>query len=136
MAVRFLGPDPVELELARVFEALAQGRAPGDVERRLVDCKEEPGRRGPRGAILPGAAQNERAAESLAQESACFANTAGGGALVVGVADDGMPIGTALDAEWLRHRIYQLTDQRLTVTVREGSIAGVRILVLLVPEAL
>jgi len=38
MAVRFLGPDPVESELHRVLEALADGRAPREIERRLVDC--------------------------------------------------------------------------------------------------
>jgi ATP-dependent DNA helicase RecG len=34
-----------------------------------------------------------------------MANTPGGGALVVGVADDGTVLGTELDADWLRHRI-------------------------------
>lgn len=136
MVVRFLGPDRVEAELDEVLRALADGRAPRDVERRLVDCKEEPGRRAADGRIQASIPRNEEAAQYFASEAACFANSAGGGALVVGIADDGAPIGTALDAEWLRHRIYQVTDQRLTVTVREGALHGVRILVLIVPEAL
>jgi ATP-dependent DNA helicase RecG len=136
MAVRFLGPDPVEQELNRVLTALADGRRPRDIEHRLVDCKEEPGRRGADGTIQPGAAQNEQAARYLAEEAACFANSPGGGALVVGVADLGAVIGTALDAEWLRYRIYELSDRRLTVTVRVAEINGTRVLVLIIPEAL
>jgi ATP-dependent DNA helicase RecG len=136
MSVRFLGPDPLEAELNRVLGALARGHAPRAIERRLVDCKEEPGRRQADGTIRPGAPQSDAAAQYLAEEAACFANSAGGGALVVGVDDRGTPIGTALDAEWLRHRIYELTERRLTVTVREGDLTGVRILVLIVPEAL
>jgi ATP-dependent DNA helicase RecG len=53
MSVRFLGPDPIEVELNWVLDALAQGRAPRDIERRLVDCKEEPGRRGADGRSGP-----------------------------------------------------------------------------------
>jgi ATP-dependent DNA helicase RecG len=136
MAVRFLGPDPVELELSRVLAALARGHSPRDVERRLVDCREEAGRRRADGTIQPGADRSEPAAQSLAEEAACFANSPGGGALVVGFDDRGTAIGTALDAEWLRRRIYELTDNRLTVTVREAEVNGVRVLVLLVPEAL
>jgi ATP-dependent DNA helicase RecG len=86
--------------------------------------------------IMPGAAQSERAASYLAAEAACFANSDGGGALLVGVADDGQLIGTDLSAEWLRYRIYQLTNNRLTVDVREATIGTARLLVLRIPEAL
>ena len=64
-----------------------------------------------------------------------MANTPGGGALIVGVADDGTRIGTELDAEWLRHRIYELTDRKLTVDAREAILAECRILVLTAHEA-
>ena len=101
MSVRFLGPDPVDVELNRVLEQLAQGRPPRDIERRLVDCKEEPGRRRDDGSIQAGGAQSEHAAQLLAEEAASFANSAGGGALVVGFADRGDAIGTLLDAEAL-----------------------------------
>lgn len=136
VAVRFLGPDPVETELDRVLEALAAGGAPRDLECRLIDCKEEPGRRDRGGTVIAGQATNEKAAEYLAAEASCFANTAGGGALVVGVADDGTLIGTDLDPERLRHRIYELTERNLTVNVREVEIRRERLLVLMVPEAL
>lgn len=43
-----------------------------------------------------------------------MANTAGGGAIVVGVANDGTRIGTHLEPEWLRDRIWELTEGKLT----------------------
>lgn len=48
----------------------------------------------------------------------------------------GAPTGTQLYAEWLRHRVYVLTERRVTVDVRVGQYRGARILVLRVPEAL
>jgi ATP-dependent DNA helicase RecG len=134
--IRFLGPDPVEQQLAHALEALANGRPPRDIERLLVDCKEEPGRRAADGTIVLGNVESEQAAKYFAEEAACFANTPSGGAIIIGIADDGTRIGSDLDSEWLRHRIYELTERRLTVTVRAGELDGARILVLIVPEAL
>jgi ATP-dependent DNA helicase RecG len=65
-----------------------------------------------------------------------MANTPGGGALIFGVADDGTLVGAELDSEWLRHRVYELTDRRLTVDVREAQVRGVRLLVVLAPQAI
>lgn len=59
----------------------------------------------------------------------------GGGAIILGVADDGTVIGTALDAEWLRHRIFELTDRALTVDVAEIEFQGKRLLILKTVEA-
>jgi ATP-dependent DNA helicase RecG len=75
--------------------------------------KEEPGRRGAGGKIVPGGDRNDPAARYLAGEMSCMANSPGGGAIILGVADDGTRIGTDLDGEWLRHRIWQLTDGKL-----------------------
>lgn len=136
MSFHFLGPDPTEEQVDRVLAALAAGKAPRDIELLNVDVKEEPGRRDQRGQVLPGAPENERAAEYLTGELACLANTPGGGALVVGVSDDGTRIGTELDAQWLRYRVYQLSQQRLTVEVREVDMNGSRLLVLRPPEAI
>ena len=86
--------------------------------------------------MLPGHRQNEQAAAYLAGEMACMANTPGGGAIVVGVADDGSRVGTELDGDWLRHRIWEISKRRLTVTAREHRIDGCRLLVLSVAEAL
>lgn len=104
-------------------------------EHKRADLKEEAGRRDNSGQVVPGTPENEQAAQKLAAEAACMANTPGGGALVVGVADDGALIGAALDAEWLRHRIYELTRRPLTVDVAEAVVRGVRLLVVLSPSA-
>lgn len=130
-----LGRDAVSDEVARVLEALARGDV-GDLESTHVDLKEEAGRRARDGTLLPGTARSDPAALQLAAEAACMANSDGGGALVVGVADDNTLVGTSLDAEWLRSRIYDLTDRRLTVEVHEQSIHGARLLVIRAPQAI
>jgi ATP-dependent DNA helicase RecG len=136
MTYSFLGPDPVEAQVEDVLGRLAAGESPGQIERRQVDVKEEPGRRGHGGRVLPGDARNDAAARYLASEMSCMANTPGGGAIILGVADDGIRIGTQLDGEWLRHRLWQLTDGKLTVAVREANLDGTRILVLTTHEAI
>ncbi len=136
MSFKFLGPDPVEAQLEEVLAKLASGEPPKLIEVAQVDVKEEPGRRGPGGSIVPGGAENELAARYLAGEMACIANTSGGGAIILGVADDGTRIGTELEPEWLRHRIYELTEHKLTATVRIVGLDGDRLLVLTTPEAI
>lgn len=136
MTLQYLGPDPIEVEIADLLAKVAAGQAPKDLETRRVDFKEEAARRLPGGAIGPGASQNRTAAEALAPEVACLANTPGGGALVVGIANDGQRIGTQLEPEWLRHELFTMSDRQLTVDVRAALFEGVRLLVLRVPEAL
>ncbi len=136
MVLRFLGPDPLEDQIEEMFTLLEQGRIPSRVETSQVDIKEEPGRRGPRGQVLPGRHENEKAARYLAGEMACMANTVGGGAIILGVADDGTRIGTSLESEWLRYRIWELTERKLTVAVRVAELDGCRLLVLSTYEAI
>ncbi len=136
MAFSFLGPHPLEHQLQRVMDRLAAGDPPSQIELTQIDIKEEPGRRATGGAIAPGAPENEKAARYLAGEMACLANTPGGGAIVLGIADDGMRIGTEIDAEWLRHRLWQLTGGRLTTSVRTGHLDGTRLLILTTHEAI
>lgn len=136
MTFRFLGPDALEDQVEAVLRQLATGAAPADIELAQVDVKEERGRRNHRGVLQPGRPQNDEAARALAEELACLANTPGGGALIVGVADDGTRTGAELDAQWLRHRVWQLTEQRLTVNVREAELDGTRILVVTTHEAI
>jgi ATP-dependent DNA helicase RecG len=62
MTYSFLGPDPVEAQVEDVLGRLAAGEAPGQIERRQVDVKEEPGRRGHGGRVLPGGARSDAAA--------------------------------------------------------------------------
>ena len=60
---------------------------------------------------MPGQSRNLAAADQLAHEVACFANTPGGGVLLVGIEDaTGSLLGAGLDTEWLRHRIYERVD--------------------------
>ena len=126
----FLGPDPLQDQIQQILERLNRGAPPRDIEVTQVDVKEEPGRRR-NGRVQPGRTENEDAARFLAGEIACMANTPGGGAIILGVANDGLHIGTRLDPEWLRHRIWELTGQKLTVTVRTAVLDdGTRILVL------
>lgn len=116
------------------LERLADGEQPSQIERERVDFKEEPGRRGSGGALLPGAAQSTTAADRLADDAACMANTPGGGALIVGVKDStGELVGTELDVEWLRHQIYRRVDVAPVIEARIRR--GIRLLVLFVPEA-
>ncbi|WP_344602485.1 ATP-binding protein [Sporichthya brevicatena] len=105
-------------------------------ESALVDLKEEAGRRDHRGTLLPARPESDVAAEQVAEESACMSNTPGGGALVLGVADDGTLIGTSLGVDWLRHRVYEITDRALTIEVREIHLGGVRLLIITAPEAI
>lgn len=101
-----------------------------------MDFKEEPGRRSPSDGIIDGKAENDEAAQYLAGTMACMANTPGGGAVILGVADDGTRIGTRLDPDRLRHRIYELTDRRLTVDVRVAELDSLRLLILSTHEAI
>jgi ATP-dependent DNA helicase RecG len=117
-----------------VLTKLAAGSLPDDVELERVDIKEEAGRRGSGGTLLAGEEQNTAAATQLADEVAAFANTPGGGALVVGVENrSGDLLGTNLDRDWLRHAIYTRVDLAPLVEVRE--INGVRLLVVHVAPA-
>lgn len=130
------GVDPIRAEVSHLVERLRAGEViDRRAERTWVDLKEEAGRRNRHGDVAPGSPENEEAARQLAAASACMANTPGGGALIVGVADDGTLIGAELDAEWLRHRIYELTRRLLTVDVTETVVRGVRLLVLVSPRA-
>lgn len=132
----YFGLDPVRQEIARVLELLAVGTNGEQVESKHVDLKEEAGRRQQGGALGPSLPHNEDAASALAGACVCMANTDGGGALIVGVADGGELIGTNLDAEWLRSRIYDLTVRALTADVTATTLNGARLLVLVSPQAI
>ena len=130
------GSDPVRAETLRLLDRMERGEAVDErSERQAVDLKEEAGRRDRSGVLGPGSPRNETAARQLAGEAACMANTPGGGALIVGVAADGAVVGAETDHEWLRHRIYELTDGRLTVDVTEVEVRDTRLLVVIAPTA-
>ncbi|GMA41748.1 RNA-binding domain-containing protein [Mobilicoccus caccae] len=127
------GGDAVQRAVDSALVAVRDGSSVP--ERRHFDFKEEAGRRGQGGVIRPGLPENEPAAKSLAGEVACMANTPGGGALIVGVADDGTPIGTDLDVDWLQKRLYQLLHHKLATIITEESARGRRLLVIRCPPA-
>lgn len=93
-----------------------------------VDFKEEAGRR--RGSTIEaGKTTNPVAANHLADEVACMANTPGGGVLVVGIEDkNGTIIGTELDIDWLRQEIYTRIDVAPSIESRE--VEGQRVLII------
>ncbi len=120
--------------LQACLASLRRGVLPNDAERQRVDIKEEAGRRGAGGTLLPGAAQNPAAADHLADEVAAMANTPGGGALIVGIENrTGDLLGTELDPEWLRHEIYRRIDVAPDVETRKER--GIRLLIIYVAEA-
>ncbi|WP_432501842.1 DUF5635 domain-containing protein [Kineococcus arenarius] len=104
------------------------------METERVDFKEERGRRGAGGRVHPGEPRNQAVAEQLADEVACLANSVGGGALIIGVADDGSLIGADTDRDWLRQRISERIDVAPAVDERFLP-DGTRVLVVLVAEA-
>ena len=118
------------------MKALAAGGAdPEDLESQIIDLKEEAGRRQGQ-HILPGKPDSKAVAKQLAAEVACFANSPGGGVIIVGVEDaTGDLIGAASDTDWLRTRLYQLTDNKVTVNIREVQVKGTRLLIITVPQA-
>jgi ATP-dependent DNA helicase RecG len=118
----------------RALELLAAGASAAAAEIEGVDFKEEAGRRGRGGVVLSGQARSDAVASQLADEVACLANTPGGGALVVGVADDGTVIGAASDRDWLRQRVHERVEVAPAVEERLLP-GGQRLLVLLVAEA-
>ena len=59
----------------------------------------------------------------------------GGGAIVLGVSDQGRFIGATLDVDWLRQRLYELLQRMLIVEVKEVVVHSHRLLVLRVPAA-
>lgn len=134
MTISF-GHDPINEELERVL-GLLETKSWNNSESQRVDLKEEAGRRDRQGNVLPGQPRNEDAAKQVAGESACMANTPGSGALILGVADDGTAIGTRLESEWLRQRVYELTDRQLTLEIQHIELNGERILLVRPPEAI
>jgi ATP-dependent DNA helicase RecG len=133
-------PDPVAArallseQVERVLSALSSGRPPADLESEKVDLKEEAGRRDRTGGLEPGTPTNAAAVTQLAGEIRCFANTPGGGAIILGVDDKTRdPLGTKLDPEWLRQRLHDLTG--IAPAIEEREIRGIRVLVLLIGES-
>src|SRR5262245_58745347 len=124
-------------EVDRALISLLSGVEASELETRTLDFKEEVGSVTRAGGRGNGGSRNDAAAKDLAEASACLANT-DGGAIVIGVDDKRggaeALVGSALDGEWLRKRIWELSDPHLTVEVEEREEEGVRLLVIYVPR--
>lgn len=122
--------------LGDVLSQVLSGVAAGSLETQTLDFKRDPHTVTGRGA--PGNPQ-ARLIEELVDAVVCFAN-ARGGRIVLGV-DDRAPgaeafSGTQADPTFLRNRIYGNTRPQLTVPIEEIYFAGVRLLIITVPEGL
>lgn len=108
------------------LEAIVRGKSASKLETANLDFKE-------------AKTNFKEACNDLAEAAVCFAN-AGGGVIVVGVADarsgSDAFVGCDLDAETLRSRIYQLTSPSLLVDVEEFTFADKRLIEIRVPEGL
>lgn len=120
--------------------AVLGGTLAGDAETEIIDFKEEQGSRGPGGVRQVVPATHEPAAVALASEVACLANGDHGGVLVVGVDDrqagQAAFTGAHLDPQWLRGRLYALTQPSYTVQIEQLTFTGVNLLLIDVPPAL
>ncbi|MBZ4421519.1 RNA-binding domain-containing protein [Myxococcus sp. RHSTA-1-4] len=114
--------EQVQLALAQVHA----GSVSSHLESSVLDFKQE-GR------------SRDDFVRDLARDAICFAN-ANGGALVIGVDDrQGGPAafsGTNLDPSILRKRIYELSEPPILVEVEEQTVAGVRLLLVFVPQGI
>lgn len=120
-------------EVEEILASAAGGRLQKTTETQRVDFKEEAGRRNG-STIEPGRPENPVAATKLADEVACMANSPEGGALILGVEDKtGLLIGTELDRDWLRRRIYEAVDVAPDIVVKH--VEGQRLLVIYVAPA-
>lgn len=117
-----------------------KGRAE-DFEGQHLDFKEEPGTVRSGGRRVPVGPREEQAARALAREACCFANTADGGVLVVGVVDDRTGptafVPTYLDLRWLRDRLNALTFPSASIgPIEERTVAGQRVYFVVVQGAM
>ena len=124
----------LQLAVERALDLLLGGATADAAEVEGVDFKEEAGRRGRGGMVSTGQPRSDAVAAQLADEVACLANTPGGGALIVGVADDGTVIGAASERDWLRQRIHERVEVAPAVDERFLP-GGERLLIVLVAEA-
>jgi ATP-dependent DNA helicase RecG len=130
--------DPRREELARALDTIRAGDRPDAVETETLDCKEDGSRRRDDGTIGGGDPRHEPTAKDIAEAAACLANSQGG-SIVIGVQDAvGGPesfLGTSLDEQWLRERIWALTNPNLTVDVQAtvDPDTGARLVAVFVP---
>lgn len=125
----------------RALDALLAGARAADLESDILDFKEEQGTVGAGGQRIAIEPRTDSAAQALAGEAACMANSDRGGVIVVGVDDKGVGSravrGAYLDGNWLRRRIHQWTVPPLQVDeIEERIVEGKRVYLIDVAPAL
>ena len=114
------------MDLTNVLAALDSGTAGHKLETQTLDFKTEK-------------ADFRSTAQDLAEACVCFAN-AEGGTVLLGVADrptgESSFVGTTMESDLLRRKIFDLTRPSLTVDVEELHHAGARLLRIDVPAGI
>jgi ATP-dependent DNA helicase RecG len=125
--------DALTAALDELFSGVLGGGQVDPYEGQVLDCKEDPSRRGTGGVLGPGEKQSDPLAKTVADAVTCFAN-ADGGAVIVGVNDKATGpsafVGTPCDTSWLQNRIRQMVN--VEVQVKEKMIGGARIVIVTV----
>ena len=117
----------------QAIKSLLGGSKAADLEGQMLDFKEEAGTFDSKLKTRKAIPDNyDPAAQALAGEVSCFANTERGGVLIVGVNDkasgEAAFVGTHLSIEWLRSRIYELIQY--PVEIEEKVVCDQRIYVI------
>lgn len=134
-------PDDLPLPVRPALMAIYEGRSTaGSQESETLEFKEDP-------AHTPRHTNHDKAraqlTEKLIDEAVCIANgDAAGGYIILGVADKvkGPEAFTGLSQDWdtkdLERKIFNGTRPQLRVQAQEFSVAGARIVIIHIPEAL
>jgi ATP-dependent DNA helicase RecG len=114
-----------DAEVKVALRAIASGSRAADVESQTLEFKEEITR------------SVDDTTKMVVEATLCLANS-GGGAVVVGVSDKATGadafVGTTLEIDRLRRRIWDLTKPALVVDIEEERSTGKRLLVVYVPQ--
>ena len=116
---------PRDEELLQALSAIHAGKIPKDLESATIDFKED-------------GKNDEATLKSLLDAALCFAN-AGGGVVVLGVANKGSgPAafkGTLVDPELAKKRVYELSSPHLLVDTRAETHFTKRLVVMYVSQS-
>ena len=128
------------MKLATVYEAIDRivlGAMVDSEETEHLEFKQDPAT--VPAPHTPGNPQS-RLIETLTEAVICFANSDGGGVVVLGLADKAKGpsalTGTAVEAAFVRRKIFDNTKPPLPVTVHEHDHLGARLLIIEVPPGL
>lgn len=113
-------------QVQRALTQILAGTVSNQLESSTLDFKQE------------GRSRDDFVRE-LVGDAICFAN-ANGGALIIGI-DDRLGgaaafVGTTLDPNILRKRIYELSEPPILTEIEEQTVSGVRLLIVHVPQGI